>query len=128
LDQRVVNEELSRLENAASSRVAESAFEREVCRNHSETRGWYLRVEGGGPWEGFRASRRSSRDTYPESNITEYVLIYEDKQARLGGPSGVASPITTNHAAKGSVFVKLSKRRRQLKQMAGLRKAPCLSN
>ena len=30
-------------------------------------------------WEGFRESRRCSRDTYPESYITKYVLIYEDK-------------------------------------------------
>ena len=29
--------------------------------------------------EGFRESRRCSRDTYPESYITEYILIYEDK-------------------------------------------------
>jgi len=32
-----------------------------------------------GLWEGFRESRRCSRDTYPESYITEYILIYEDK-------------------------------------------------
>ena len=30
-------------------------------------------------WEGFRESRRCSRDTYPESFITEYTLVYEDK-------------------------------------------------
>ena len=29
-------------------------------------------------WEGFCKSRRCSRDTYPESYITEYILIYED--------------------------------------------------
>ena len=29
--------------------------------------------------EGFRESRRCSRDTYPESYITEYILIYEDE-------------------------------------------------
>ena len=28
--------------------------------------------------EGFRESRRCSRDTYPESCITEYTLVYED--------------------------------------------------
>jgi hypothetical protein len=44
-----------------------------------------------------------------------------DRTTRI--PSGVASPAT----AKGSVFVKLSKRCRQLKQMAGLRKDPCLN-
>ena len=27
---------------------------------------------------GFRQSRRCSRDTYPESYITKYILIYED--------------------------------------------------
>jgi len=32
--------------------------------------------------EGFRESRRCSRDTYPESYITEYTLVYEDKTAR----------------------------------------------
>ena len=30
-------------------------------------------------WEGFREGRRCSRDTYPESYITECILIYEDK-------------------------------------------------
>ena len=29
-------------------------------------------------WEGFRESRRCSRETYPESYITEYILMYED--------------------------------------------------
>jgi len=28
--------------------------------------------------EGFRESRRCSRDTYPESYITKYILIYEE--------------------------------------------------
>ena len=32
----------------------------------------------GSLWEGFRESRRCSRDTYPESYITEYVLIYDE--------------------------------------------------
>ena len=27
--------------------------------------------------EGFRESRRCSRDTYPESYVTEYILIHE---------------------------------------------------
>ena len=30
-------------------------------------------------WEGFRESRRCSRDTCPESYITECILIYDDK-------------------------------------------------
>ena len=34
-------------------------------------------------WEGFRESRRCSRDTYPESYITEYTLVYADKTVRL---------------------------------------------
>jgi len=29
-------------------------------------------------WEGYLESRRCSRDTYPESYITEYTLVYED--------------------------------------------------
>jgi hypothetical protein len=29
-------------------------------------------------WEGFRSSTSCSRDTYPESYITEYILIYEE--------------------------------------------------
>ena len=29
-------------------------------------------------WKGFRESRRCSRDTYPESYITEHTLAYED--------------------------------------------------
>ena len=44
-------------------------------RSHSETKGKYLRVERGGLWEGYRDSRRCSRDTYPESYITEYTSI-----------------------------------------------------
>ena len=32
-------------------------------------------------WEGFGESRRCSRDTYPESYITEYSLVYEDDSA-----------------------------------------------
>ena len=32
--------------------------------------------------EGFRNSRRCSGDTYPESCITEYTLVYEDIRAR----------------------------------------------
>ena len=34
-------------------------------------------------WEGFRESRRCSRDTYPESYIAEYILIYEDKLSEV---------------------------------------------
>ena len=34
--------------------------------------------------EGFRESRKSSRDTYPESYITEYTLVYQDQGE--GGP------------------------------------------
>jgi hypothetical protein len=30
-------------------------------------------------WEGFRESRRYSMNTYPESYITEYTLVDEDK-------------------------------------------------
>ena len=33
-------------------------------------------------WEGFRESRRCSRDAYPESYITEHILIYEEKKFR----------------------------------------------
>ena len=29
--------------------------------------------------EGYHESRRCSRDTYPESYITEYTLVYKDK-------------------------------------------------
>ena len=38
----------------------------------------------------YRESRRCSRDTYPESYITEYVLIYEDK-IQGGGDSRPSS-------------------------------------
>ena len=31
--------------------------------------------------KGFRESRRCSRDTYPESYITEYTSVYEEKEA-----------------------------------------------
>ena len=34
--------------------------------------GWLL-------WEGFHESRRCSRDTYPDSYVTEYIPIYENK-------------------------------------------------
>ena len=29
-------------------------------------------------WEGFRKSRRCPRETYQESCVTEYTLVYED--------------------------------------------------
>ena len=51
----------------------------------------------------------------------ELIAPTTDRTTRM--PSGVASLVT----AKVSVFVKLSKRFRQLKHMAGLRNAPCLS-
>ena len=35
-------------------------------------------------WEEFRESRRCSRDTYPESYITEYTFVYEEKGQMLG--------------------------------------------
>jgi len=34
-------------------------------------------------------SRRCSRDTYPESYITEYILIYEDNAGDQHGSDGV---------------------------------------
>ena len=40
----------------------------------------HLVIDSGLVWEGFRESRTCSRDTYPESYITEYILIYEDNQ------------------------------------------------
>ena len=39
-------------------------------------------------WEGFRESRRCSRDTYPESYITEYTSVYEDKHG-VGAPEAI---------------------------------------
>jgi hypothetical protein len=44
-----------------------------------------LRVDGlnGFLGEGFCESRRCSRDTYPESYITEYTLVYKDKTSVL---------------------------------------------
>jgi hypothetical protein len=40
--------------------------------------------------EGFRESRRCSRHTYPESCVTEYILIYEDHKVKVfaGGLAG----------------------------------------
>jgi len=35
---------------------------------------------GGGGWEGFRESTRCSRDTCPETYITEYILTCEEKR------------------------------------------------
>ena len=32
----------------------------------------------GSTWEGYRESRRCSRDNYPESYINEYTSVYED--------------------------------------------------
>ena len=37
-------------------------------------------------WEGFRESRRCSRDNYPESYIAEHVLIYEENSCRHLNP------------------------------------------
>ena len=39
-----------------------------------------LRVGWLNEWEGFRESRRCSRDTYPESYISENILIHEEKR------------------------------------------------
>jgi hypothetical protein len=36
------------------------------------------RLEGKPLWEGFRESRRCSRDTYPVAYIAECTLVYED--------------------------------------------------
>ena len=41
-------------------------------------------------WEGFCESRRCAKDTYPESHITEYILIYEDITVALGPRSRLA--------------------------------------
>jgi len=39
-----------------------------------------VKVSKTGLWEGYRESRRCSRDTYPESYITS-ILVYEDKRS-----------------------------------------------
>ena len=54
---------------------------------------WWVPVGNRSPqltqcWEGFRESRRCSRDTCQESYITEYILIYEDKTCRIAGAGG----------------------------------------
>jgi len=41
-------------------------------------------------WEGFRESRRCSRDTYPESYITEYTSVYEENSAHRHRTGAVA--------------------------------------
>ena len=46
-------------------------------------------------WEGFRESRRCSRDTYLESYTTEYALVYEEKHGCVSGegpPSARPNP------------------------------------
>ena len=48
--------------------------------------------------QGFRDSRRCSRDTYPESYVTEYILTYEHKGSFLGRRGSV-----TSLARRGSV-------------------------
>jgi hypothetical protein len=49
----------------------------------------HLVIDSG--WEGFCESRRCSRDTYPESYITEYIVIYEHYPASWshGPPTGL---------------------------------------
>jgi len=42
-------------------------------------------------WEGYHESRRCSRDTYPESYITEYTLVYEDESFKLFPPRSAAA-------------------------------------
>jgi len=60
----------------------------EISCGMASTRGDRLRVgwlnffhsshpEGHG--EGFRESKKCSKDTYPESYITDYTLVYEEK-------------------------------------------------
>ena len=38
-----------------------------------KTQGWLAQL-----WEGFRESRRCSRNTFPESYVTEYTSVYEE--------------------------------------------------
>ena len=43
--------------------------------------------------EGFRESRRCSRDTCPESYITEYILVYEEKKVHRHPLENARTPI-----------------------------------
>ena len=69
-------------------------------------------------WEGFRESRRCSRDTYPASYITEHILIYEDRQSLDGGPrespSSTASPRAERY--RGTSLIRPPPPRRTLQQ------------
>ena len=52
-------------------------------------------------WEGHRESTRCSRDTYPQSCITEYTLVYEDKPKISRLIMASASTVKVN---RGTVF------------------------
>ena len=63
--------------------------------------------------EGFRESKRCSRDTYPESYITEYILIYENKcffrkQADYGQGRGLAKDFCWGNFTRTSIYDKYS--------------------
>ena len=45
------------------------------------------RLRVGWRWEGYCESRRCSRDTHPESYITEYTMVYEEKMFLSEGVS-----------------------------------------
>ena len=51
----------------------------QICIQKCETKGRYLRMERRGRREEFRKSKRCSWDTYPESYITKYSVVYKNK-------------------------------------------------
>ena len=58
-------------------------------------------------WKGFRESRRCSRDPFPESYITEYVLIYEDKPLNPKQSVKASVPPSTFIAVASVIFVNI---------------------
>ena len=60
-------------------------------------------------WEGYHESRRCSGDTCPESDITEYTLVYEEKHATsqqisIGNPSEEDNQVVIDSGLLGSTL------------------------
>jgi hypothetical protein len=68
---RLTDSRITQLKAQGPSRTCDDSKEEKECKTVKT-------LTPGAGWEGFCESRRCSRDTYPESYITEYVLINDE--------------------------------------------------
>jgi hypothetical protein len=64
---------------------------------------------------GFRESRRCSRDTYPESYISEYILIYEDNRRAASASQQCRQVCPTRPTGVSDTRPRTQRRIRQLR-------------